>query len=107
LGSSLAEDADKIVWTVNGVPNTPSDTYPVTTTMNVTVVAVAVAPDVLEFDWENPAPFAFTVAGGCDLETLALTGPGSSGWALNAGIGVLVLGAGMMLMRRREESLFD
>ncbi len=108
LGSPTVGDSDKLTWTVNGIPNIPSGTYAVATSKTVTVVAGAIDPDVLEFDWVDPAPFKFAMPTGCDLETLALTGSSASPlWALNAGIGVLVLGAAMMLMRRREESLFE
>ena len=108
LGSPTVGDSDKLTWTVNGIPNIRSGTYAVASAKTVTVVAGAIDPDVLEFDWVDPAPFKFAMPTGCDLETLALTGSSASPlWALNAGIGVLVLGAAMMLMRRREESLFE
>jgi hypothetical protein len=108
LGSPTEGDADKLVWTVNGLPNIPSGTYAVTTSKTVTVVAGAIPPDVVEFDWVDPAPFEFEVPTGCELETLALTGSNAAPpWALNAGIGVLVLGAGMLLLRRRQDALFE
>jgi hypothetical protein len=108
LGGLLEGDSDKVEWTVNGTPNIPSGTYYVSSPMVVTVVAGAIPPDTLEFDWVDPEPFAFVAPTGCDLVTLALTGSSAPPlWALNAGIGVLVLGAGMLLMRRREESLFE
>jgi hypothetical protein len=109
LGSTTPGDADKLEWTVNGGdPNIPSGTYLVSTNRTVEVVAVGIPPDVPEFSWENPEPFDFVVPTGCDLKTLALTGSSAPPtWALNASIGVLVLGAGMLLMRRRQESLFE
>ena len=72
LGSPTPGDADKLLWTVNGVPNVPSGTYYVDTTMNVTVDPLAIEPDGLE-EWDNPSPLSFTVPAGCDLVTLALT----------------------------------
>jgi hypothetical protein len=108
LGASVPGDSDKLDWTVNGTPNVPSGTYYVTSALQVTVAASAIPPDTLEFDWVDPDPFNFVEPVDCDLDTLALTGSSAPPlWALNAGIGVLVLGAGMLLLRRRTESLFE
>jgi hypothetical protein len=105
LGAAAGYNPAYVKWTVDGVTDVASGTYPVTTSRIVTIVAVPVAPHGFEFGWVQPAPIAFTVpsASACDdLPTLAFTGSTSDSDAglLIAG-GLLFLGVAGVYARRR------
>ncbi len=106
LGVAEGYDPTHVSFTVNGVSGIPVGTYQVLSAKDVTVTAQAVAPNGLELEWVDPPTFSFLTASGCgQLVTLALTGTSSGylGWAL--GGSALLLGAALMLIRRRNEAM--
>ncbi|MHB1171645.1 MAG: LPXTG cell wall anchor domain-containing protein [Lacisediminihabitans sp.] len=101
-GSYTLDAVTGVLWTVDGKP-VAAGTYAVKSAKTVNVVATADAPDYgLESGAQTQWTLTFTDPQNCSqLTTLAFTGSDSAPWILTAA-GLLLMGAGIVLIRRRR-----
>ncbi|MEQ1738123.1 MAG: hypothetical protein ABL886_17185, partial [Rhodoglobus sp.] len=112
-----AINGEHVIWTLEGDDTViPFGTYPVVVGQTISLVASSDDPpnyglvDSDSNEWINPVVLTFVTpsAGTCgDLVTLALTGTVTGYLAWMIGAGALILGAALMLMRRRRDALSD
>ena len=102
LGSIVVDEAEHLLYRIDGVAVTQASTPKAPGTYTVT----AASDDPISHTILDNQPFVVTVTGptACfDLTTLALTGAGGSWWlAGSAALSLLTIGAILLVTRRRE-----